>query len=71
MTKVVHKHGETGDKYEGDAILAFFGEPVRYEDHALRAARAALDMRLALAKLTDGWAETGILPPIISAFFCG
>jgi len=25
--------------------------------------RAALDMRLALAKLTDGWAETGILPP--------
>ena len=62
MTKIVHKHGGTVDKYEGDAILAFFGEPVRYEDHALRAARAALDMRLALAKLTAGWDAAGVLP---------
>jgi adenylate cyclase len=62
MTKVVHKHGGTVDKYEGDAVLAFFGEPVRYEDHALRAARAALDMRLALAELTDDWEKAGVLP---------
>ena len=63
MTKVVHKHGGTVDKYEGDAIVAFFGEPVHYEDHALRAARAALDMRLALVKLTDQWEKAGVLPP--------
>lgn len=63
MTKVIHKHGGTVDKYEGDAILAFFGEPVRHEDHALRAARTARDMRLALVKLIDGWEEKGILPP--------
>ncbi|MCP4141681.1 MAG: adenylate/guanylate cyclase domain-containing protein [Chloroflexi bacterium] len=63
MTKVVHKYGGTVDKYEGDAIVAFFGEPVRYEDHALRAARAALDMRLALVKLTTQWEEAGVLPP--------
>ena len=63
MTKVVHKHGGTVDKYEGDAIVAFFGEPVHYEDHALRAARAALDMRLALVKLTDAWGKAGVLPP--------
>ena len=62
MTKVVHKHGGTVDKYEGDAVLAFFGEPVHYEDHAQRAARAALDMRLALAKLTDEWEKAGVLP---------
>ena len=62
MTKVVHKHGGTVDKYEGDAILAFFGEPVRHEDHALRAARAALDMRLALVKLTNAWEKAGVLP---------
>ncbi len=63
MTQIVHKHGGTVDKYEGDAIVAFFGEPVRYEDHALRAARASLDMRLALVKLKQGWEEKGILPP--------
>ncbi|MBT3337153.1 MAG: adenylate/guanylate cyclase domain-containing protein [Anaerolineae bacterium] len=62
MTTVVHQHGGTVDKYEGDAIVAFFGEPIRYEDHALRAARAALDMRLALVKLKKGWAKEGILP---------
>ena len=62
MTTVVHKHGGTVDKYEGDAIVAFFGEPVQYADHALRAARAALDMRLALVPLKAQWAEEGRLP---------
>ena len=63
MTQIVHKYGGTVDKYEGDAIVAFFGEPVRYEDHALRAARASLDMKLALVQLKQGWEEKGILPP--------
>ncbi len=51
MTDVIYKHGGTVDKYEGDAIIAFFGEPVSYPDHALRAARAAVDMRKALDEL--------------------
>ncbi len=63
MTQIIHKHGGTVDKYEGDAIVAFFGEPVRYEDHALRAARASLDMRLALVQLKRGWEEKSMLPP--------
>ncbi len=62
MTTVIHRHGGTVDKYEGDAIVAFFGEPIHYEDHAKRAARAALDMRLALVKLKEDWAKEGILP---------
>ena len=62
MTGVVHKHGGTVDKYEGDAIVAFFGEPVPYADHALRAARTAVDMRAALAGLKERWAAEGILP---------
>lgn len=59
MSKVIHQHGGTVDKYEGDAIIAFFGEPVPYADHAARAVRAALDMRRALADLKEGWARDG------------
>ncbi len=55
MTAVIHKHGGTVDKYEGDAIVAFFGEPVPFEDHALRATRAAVDMLKALDELSAKW----------------
>ncbi|MBI3158823.1 MAG: adenylate/guanylate cyclase domain-containing protein [Chloroflexi bacterium] len=59
MTEIIHRNGGTVDKYEGDAIVAFFGEPMRYPDHAKRAARAALEMRAALKTLTDGWKAEG------------
>ncbi|GAB4497051.1 MAG: adenylate/guanylate cyclase domain-containing protein [Anaerolineales bacterium] len=59
MSQVIYKHGGTVDKYEGDAIIAFFGEPVPYKDHAARAIRASLDMRKALVELRDKWAKEG------------
>jgi len=59
MSRVIHDHGGTVDKYEGDAIVAFFGEPVPYEDHAARALRASLDMRRALAELKNQWKKEG------------
>jgi adenylate cyclase len=59
MSEVIYKHGGTVDKYEGDAIIAFFGEPVHYADHAARALRAALDMRIALDKLRKKWEKEG------------
>ncbi|MBL8101360.1 MAG: adenylate/guanylate cyclase domain-containing protein, partial [Anaerolineales bacterium] len=59
MSKVIYKHGGTVDKYEGDAIIAFFGEPVPFKDHAVRALRASLDMRKALTELKDQWAKEG------------
>lgn len=59
MSQVIYKHGGTVDKYEGDAVIAFFGEPVPYKDHAARALRASLDMRKALAELRDKWAKEG------------
>jgi adenylate cyclase len=59
MTGVIYKHGGTVDKYEGDAIVAFFGEPVAYEDHALRAVRATVDMRKALEELKQRWEREG------------
>ena len=60
MSKIIHKHGGTVDKYEGDAIVAFFGEPIPHEDHAVRAVRAALEMRVALKKLNKQWKKKGI-----------
>lgn len=45
MTDVVLKHGGTVDKYEGDAIMAFYGAPIDQPDHALRACKAALEAR--------------------------
>ncbi|MBI2759089.1 MAG: adenylate/guanylate cyclase domain-containing protein [Chloroflexi bacterium] len=55
MTRVIDNFGGTVDKYEGDAIIAFFGEPVVHEDHALRAVRTAVEMRKALVALHQQW----------------
>jgi class 3 adenylate cyclase/tetratricopeptide (TPR) repeat protein len=51
MAGVIASHGGTVEKYVGDAIMAVFGLPTIHEDDALRAVRAALAMRDALASL--------------------
>ncbi len=63
MTRIIHRHGGTVDKYEGDAIVAFFGEPVAHRDHASRAVRAAIEMRSALLALKQNWDEDGVATP--------
>jgi len=59
MTEVIHKHGGTVDKYEGDLIMAFFGAPISYPDHAQRAVRASIEMRMALDTLRQKWEGEG------------
>jgi adenylate cyclase len=61
MTAIIHRNGGTVDKYEGDAVIAFFGEPVPHPDHAIRAVRAAVEMRLELARLNQRWQAEGRL----------
>src|SRR5919204_2729754 len=48
---IVERHGGTVEKFIGDAVMAVFGVPVAHEDDALRACRAALEMRDALPEL--------------------
>jgi class 3 adenylate cyclase len=45
MKSVLERHGGVVEKFIGDAIMAVFGIPVLHEDDALRAVRAASDMR--------------------------
>src|SRR5215475_1712505 len=59
MTHIFIAEGGTLDKYEGDAILAFFGTPIEQPDHAARAVRVALGMQQALAQLRDKWRAEG------------
>jgi class 3 adenylate cyclase/tetratricopeptide (TPR) repeat protein len=49
MRAVIERHGGTVEKFIGDAVMAVFGIPVLHEDDALRAVRAAVEMRAALA----------------------
>ncbi|MDX6401808.1 MAG: hypothetical protein QOF27_2414 [Gaiellaceae bacterium] len=49
--QVLERHGGTVEKFIGDAVMAVFGIPVVHEDDALRAARAANELRDGLAGL--------------------
>src|SRR4051812_25625391 len=51
MKGIVESHGGSVEKFIGDAVMAVFGVPVVHEDDALRACRAAVEMREALPEL--------------------
>jgi len=55
MTDILIHHEGTLDKYDGDAIKAFFGAPVYYKDHAKRACWVAIEMQEKLGKLREQW----------------
>ena len=44
MTQIIFDHGGTLDKYEGDAVMAFWGAPLEDNEHAPKAVTAALEM---------------------------
>ena len=61
MRSALEHHGGTVEKFIGDAVMAVFGLPVRHEDDALRAIRAAADMQAALPALNATFlAERGL-----------
>ena len=48
---ILERHGGTVEKFIGDAVMAVFGVPQAHEDDALRAVRAAAELREAVAAL--------------------
>ena len=63
MTDVILSRGGIIDKYEGDAIMAFWGAPIPQDDHAIRACLAALDNQSRLLELNQEFKRRG-LPPV-------
>ncbi len=57
MTEIIHDEGGTVDKFEGDAIIAFWNAPLDVPDHARRAVRAALRCQARLAELRPRFRE--------------
>lgn len=55
MTDLVFSNGGTLDKYLGDGILAFFGDPIPFEDHAERAVATAFEMIDKVNELSGTW----------------
>jgi len=57
MTDILISEKGTLDKYEGDAIIAFFGAPMEIPDHSLRACRVAVSMQDRLLELCEKWGK--------------
>lgn len=51
MTDIIYEEGGTVDKYEGDAIIAFWNAPLPLPDHAARCVRSALRCQAKLAEM--------------------
>jgi adenylate cyclase len=59
MTDVIFGLEGTVDKFMGDAVMAFFGHPLRTPDHPERAVRAGLQMQSRMAALRKRWSTEG------------
>ncbi|MFO7884918.1 MAG: adenylate/guanylate cyclase domain-containing protein [Desulfobacteraceae bacterium] len=60
MCDIILANQGTVDKFEGDAIIAFFGAPGILKDHAQKACNAVLQMHKRLDRLNVQWTEKGL-----------
>lgn len=66
MSNIALKHGATIDKYVGDAILIFFGDPETrgVTEDALACVRMGIEMQERMTDLQGAWQEAGISKPL-------
>lgn len=62
MTEIIFRHEGTLDKFMGDGIMVFFGDPIRQDDHAQRAVAMAIEMQAAMIELQKKWFGSGSHP---------
>jgi len=55
MSDIVMKYDGTVDKFEGDAVMAFYGAPYHFPDHAAKACLAAIEMQERLVDMRAAW----------------
>ena len=67
MTDIILESGGTLDKYEGDAIIAFWGAPLPLENHARSACLAAIDNQKKLAELCKVFADEAFLKSTVAS----
>jgi class 3 adenylate cyclase len=77
MSAIAVAHGATIDKYVGDAIVIFFGDPETrgIKEDALACVKMAIAMRRKMIELQDIWSDSGIAKPLqcrigINTGFC-
>ncbi len=63
MTRVIHEHRGTIDKYMGDAVMAFWGAPLSDVEHARHAMQAGLEMLARVDQINNEFASRG-WPPL-------
>ncbi|MDR2048808.1 MAG: adenylate/guanylate cyclase domain-containing protein [Treponema sp.] len=66
MSDVILKEKGTIDKYEGDAIIAFFGAPLDLEDHALRTCMSAIAIKRTEKELNKAILDGGLSAPLLT-----
>jgi len=70
LSECIHEQDGTIDKYIGDAVMAFWGAPLDDPQHALKSVLAALEMQIAIGKLSESLEKKGFPPLKLGIGIC-